>query len=130
MAYRLSGNDNIPLWGLRVRPKNASGKIRGLPFKGAECELYRYLDAEHHRTRFNNFFLVERWAPEAALRQKAEELLRTLRPSKGETLYLIIDDSKKAKRGQAMDAIAKMKESHDRGLHPGASVCVCHPGLP
>ena len=72
--------------------------------------LYRYLEVEHHRTRFNNFFLVERWDPEAALRQKAQELLRALRPGKGETLYLIIDDSKKAKRGKAMDAIAKMKD--------------------
>jgi hypothetical protein len=25
------------------------------------ANLYRYLDAEHHRTRFNTFFLVERW---------------------------------------------------------------------
>jgi SRSO17 transposase len=72
--------------------------------------LYRYLEVEHHRTRFNNFFLVERWDPEAALRQKAQELLRALRPSKGETIYLIIDDSKKAKRGKAMDAITKMKD--------------------
>jgi hypothetical protein len=72
--------------------------------------LYRYLEVEHHRTRFNNFFLVERWDPEAALRQKALDLLRALRPSKGETIYLIIDDSKQAKRGKAMDAIAKMKD--------------------
>jgi SRSO17 transposase len=74
------------------------------------ANLYRYLDAVHHRTRFNNFFLVERWDPEVALRQKAQELLRALRPGKGETIYLIIDDSKKAKRGKAMDAIAKMKD--------------------
>jgi DDE superfamily endonuclease len=37
-------------------------------------------------------------------------LLRVLHPGKGETIYLIIDDSKTAKRGQAMDAIAKMKD--------------------
>jgi SRSO17 transposase len=72
--------------------------------------LYRYLNAEHHRTRFNNFFLVERWEPEAALRQKAQELLRALRPGRGETRYLVIDDSKKAKRGKRMDAVAKMKD--------------------
>jgi hypothetical protein len=72
--------------------------------------LYRHLDAEHHRTRFNNFFLVERWDPEAALRQKAQELLHALRPAKGETIYVIIDDSKKAKRGKAMEAVAKMKD--------------------
>ncbi len=37
------------------------------------ANLYRYLDAPHHRTRFNNFFLVQRWDPEAALRQKARD---------------------------------------------------------
>ena len=74
------------------------------------ANLYRYLEAEHHRTRFNNFFLVERWDPEAALRQQAQAWLRALRPAKGETLYLLIDDSKKAKRGTAMDAVAKMKD--------------------
>jgi SRSO17 transposase len=74
------------------------------------ANLYRYLDAPFHRTRFNNFFLVERWDPEAALRQKAQELLRALHPQRGETLYLLIDDSKKAKRGKVMDAVAKMKD--------------------
>jgi SRSO17 transposase len=85
------------------------------------ANLYRYLDAEHHRTRFNNFFLVERWDPEAALRQKAQEMLRALRPAKGETIYLIIDDSKTAKRGTAMEAVAKMKDpttdAYIRGHH-------------
>ena len=74
------------------------------------ANVHRYLEATPHRTRFNNFFLVERWDPEAALRQKAQELLRSLRPGKGETIYLIIDDSKKAKRGKAMAAVAKMKD--------------------
>jgi DDE superfamily endonuclease len=74
------------------------------------ANVHRYLEAAPHRTRFNNFFLVERWDPEAALRQKAQELLRSLRPGKGETLYLVIDDSKKAKRGKVMDAVAKMKD--------------------
>lgn len=72
--------------------------------------LYRYLDAQHHRTRFNNFFLVQRWDPEAALQQKAQELLRALAPQRGDTVYLILDDSKKAKRGKHMDAVAKMKD--------------------
>lgn len=74
------------------------------------ANLSRYLEAEHHRTRFNNFFLVERWDPEAALRQKAQELLRALHPQPGDTVYLLLDDSKKAKRGKAMDAVAKMKD--------------------
>jgi SRSO17 transposase len=74
------------------------------------ANLYRYVDAVHHRTRFNNFFLVQRWDPEATLRQKARELLLALHPQPGETLYLVIDDSKKAKRGKCMDAVSKMKD--------------------
>jgi hypothetical protein len=74
------------------------------------ANVYRYVDAVHHRTRFNNFFLVERWDPEAALRQLAQASLRGLHPDKGDTIYLILDDSKTAKRGQAMEAIAKMKD--------------------
>lgn len=74
------------------------------------ANLCRYLDTQHHRTRFNNFFLVQRWDPEAALPQKAQELLRALAPQPGDTVYLILDDSKHAIRGQQMDAIAKMKD--------------------
>jgi DDE superfamily endonuclease len=78
------------------------------------ANLYRYLDVAHHRTRFNNFFLVERWDPAGALCQKAYELLLTLQPQPGDTVYLIIDDSKKAKCGSQMEAVAKMK---DPGIH-------------
>jgi DDE superfamily endonuclease len=74
------------------------------------ANVYRYLEAVHHRTRFNNFFLVERWDPETALHPLAQALLRGLHPGKRETISLIIDDSKTAKRGQAMDASAKMKD--------------------
>jgi SRSO17 transposase len=92
------------------------------------ANLYRYLDAEHHRSRFNNFFLVERWDPEAALRQKARELLRTLHPQPGEIVYLILDDSKIAKRGTVMEAIAKMKASttdaYIRGHHYVCAILV------
>ena len=48
------------------------------------ANVYRYLEASSHRTRFNNFFLVARWDPEAALRQTAQELLRSLHLQPGE----------------------------------------------
>jgi hypothetical protein len=73
------------------------------------ANLYRSSDAPHHRTRFHNFSLVARWEPAAALRQKAHELLRALRPRQGETLYLVIDASKKAQRGRSMAAGATLK---------------------
>ncbi len=54
--------------------------------------------------------LVERWAPEAALRQKAQELLHSLAPRPGATVDLIIDDSKTGQRGQPMEAVTHMKD--------------------
>ncbi len=50
------------------------------------ANLYRDLDAQHHRPRVNNFSLVQRWAPAAALRQKAQESLRALAPGPGDTV--------------------------------------------
>jgi hypothetical protein len=69
--------------------------------------LYRYLDPEMfpHRTRFNNFLHVGRWNPEKTLAKKALEILNMLSPTKGENMYLILDDSKKPKRGSKMDAV-------------------------
>jgi hypothetical protein len=75
------------------------------------ANLDRYLDAPYHWSRFNNFFLVTRWDPEAALRQKARELIQALHQQPGETVYLVIDDSKKAERGTAMDAVAKTRDT-------------------
>jgi SRSO17 transposase len=48
---------------------------------------------------------VARWQPEKALAQKAYGLLTSLKLKKGETIYLILDDSKKGKRGKKMDAL-------------------------
>lgn len=74
--------------------------------------LYSYLDSRNHthRTRFNNFFLVGHWDPEEALRFKAYELLRALDPQPGEIIELIIDDSKKAKRGKNMEAVSYLRD--------------------
>ena len=69
--------------------------------------LYRYLDESRfpHRTRYNNFMNKARWEPEKLLANKAYKLLETLKLKKGETIYLILDDSKKNKRGKEMDAV-------------------------
>jgi hypothetical protein len=45
----------------------------------------RYLEAQHHRTRFNNVCLVRRWDPEVALPQKAQERFRARAPPPGDT---------------------------------------------
>jgi len=69
--------------------------------------LYRQLDprGHRHRTRFNNFLHVARWDPESALQGKAYALLAILGPRAGEVIELVIDDSKKGKRGKKMEAV-------------------------
>ena len=69
--------------------------------------LHKYLDDKRfpHRTRYNNFMNIARWNPEQALARKAYDILKSLKLTKGETVYLTIDDSKKDKRGKNMDAV-------------------------
>ena len=69
--------------------------------------LHNYLDNKRftNRTRYNNFMNVARWNPEITLAKKAYELLSSLKLKVGETIYLILDDSKKNKRGKVMDAL-------------------------
>jgi hypothetical protein len=76
------------------------------------CSLYRYLDEtdQPHRSRFNNFLNLTRWQPAVVLALKAQELLAALSPQPGETVELILDDSKKRKRGKAMQAVCWMKD--------------------
>jgi len=76
------------------------------------CSLYRYLDEtdQPHRSRFNNFLNLTRWQPTVVLALKAQELLAALSPQPGETVELILDDSKKRKRGKAMQAVCWMKD--------------------
>jgi hypothetical protein len=73
------------------------------------AHLCRYLEAPCHRTCFKNFFVVERWDPEAALRQQAQPLLRARHPRREATLSWLLDASEQAKPGKVMDAVAKLQ---------------------
>jgi hypothetical protein len=79
------------------------------------AKLYRDLEATPHRTRCNNFLLVARWDPAAALRQKAPARRRALHLGTGETIDVVMDDAKQATRGKAMEAVAKMKDPMTAG---------------
>jgi hypothetical protein len=74
--------------------------------------LYRHLDEPnwHHRSRFNNFLNLLRWPAPQALQMKASELITHLAPKPGDTLLLILDDSKKQKRGKHMQAVGWIKD--------------------
>ncbi|MDY6935935.1 MAG: hypothetical protein SVZ03_17165 [Spirochaetota bacterium] len=69
--------------------------------------LCNYLDNSNfsHLTRFSNCVNVARWNPKAVLAHKAYDLLRSLKLTKKDTIYLTLDDSKKWKRGKKMDTL-------------------------
>lgn len=76
-----------------------------------------------------------RWEPEKLLANKAYELLKSLKLEKKETIYLIIDDSKKNKRGKDMDAVGWVHDPlSGKSIwgHQGSDICsrhhysVCH----
>ncbi|RLC70216.1 MAG: hypothetical protein DRI26_07580, partial [Chloroflexi bacterium] len=58
------------------------------------ANLYRFIDAQHHRTRFNNFFHFFRVDLSELLRLKAVQLLEMAEFLGEKTVYLIIDDTK------------------------------------
>jgi len=76
--------------------------------------LVRHLDANHHRSRYNNFLHVARWDPEDLLHSAAFRLLQDLAPSKDRTIYLTIDDTVIPKRGKKMEAVGWL---HDGSRH-------------
>jgi len=69
--------------------------------------LYRWLDpsCQPHRSRFNNFLNTHRWKPAAVLQLKAHEMLAVLGLKAGDCVEMPLDDSKKHKRGQAMQGV-------------------------
>jgi len=74
--------------------------------------LYGHLDSRHqpHRSRFNNFLNLTRWNCQVVLQIKAYELLSSLNLRKGDCLEFILDDSKKQKRGKAMEAVTWIRD--------------------
>lgn len=72
------------------------------------ASLYRHLDRRRqpHRSRFNNFLRVGRCDYAVLLQLKAHQLLALLNPQKGDVIELILDDSKKQKRGKKMEAVS------------------------
>jgi hypothetical protein len=72
------------------------------------ANLCRHLDGRGrpHRSRYNNFLNLNRWEPAVVLRMKASDLVDALSPRPGDDLAILIDDSKKGKRGRDMEAVS------------------------
>lgn len=78
---------------------SASAKLR---------PLAQHSSAGRHRTCVGRFLAVSEWDERAALRCQSADVLRRLRLKRGDSIELIIDDTRIAKRGRKMDDLSRM----------------------
>jgi SRSO17 transposase len=69
--------------------------------------LHRARTGGRHRTSLGRFLGCD-WPAQDLLQRQAQRLLRALRPRPGETLSLLIDDTRIAKRGRKMAHLSKI----------------------
>ena len=60
-----------------------------------------------HRTSCGNFLRSD-WESVSVMQARAIKTLRWMKPGKQEAIYLIIDDTRKEKRGRKMEAVSKI----------------------
>ena len=71
-----------------------------------------------HRTRLGRFLRSGPWDAAAFLREQALTILRSMKPRPGETIELLIDDTRVAKRGRQMACLKKIWDTtHQRFVH-------------
>ena len=61
-----------------------------------------------HRTRRGAFLSRSDWDAPALIRQATDHLLSSMKPQAGETVCLLLDDTRIAKRGSKMDRLSKI----------------------
>lgn len=70
--------------------------------------LARVIPDLHHRTSHGHFLTHADWDAPAVLEAAGKHLLTRMRPRKREEIYLLIDDTRIAKRGRRMFAVTKI----------------------
>ena len=88
--------------------------------------------AAGHRTRHGAFCAHSHWNAPALLQEGAMGLLSGMKPRPGETVYLILDDNRIAKRGRKMDGISKIWDHKQQRFVHGHIVltcCICFRGV-
>jgi SRSO17 transposase len=89
--------------------------------------LRESLHKRERRTRqaISHFLTQAEWDAPEVLRQTALDTLRQLGWKPGETLYAIIDDTQKRKRGKRMDAVCKLFLHAEKVYAKGHTIAGC-----
>lgn len=72
------------------------------------CHLTAALPDHAHRTSCGAFLARSDWDAAGLLGTQVHSLLRRMKPRRGETIYLIIDDTRIPKRGKKMFGVSKI----------------------
>jgi SRSO17 transposase len=74
--------------------------------RNAVLHLASCAPAHGHRTSLGRFLTVAPWNGTDLLNQQVQRMLKWMKPRRGETIHLIIDDTRIAKRARKMHAVA------------------------
>ena len=94
--------------------------------------LSNLASAAGHRTRHASFCSHSRWDAPALLAEASMNLLAGMKPRPGETLYLILDDNRIAKRGRKMDYLSKIWDHKQQRFvrgHIALVAAICFRGV-
>src|SRR5271170_6850075 len=94
--------------------------------------LSRLLPFSTHRTRHGAFFNSPGWCGSDVLNRAVAGLMRKLKPRPGETIELILDDHRIAKRGRKMDRLSKIWDHKEQKFVHGHIVlfaAICFRGV-
>lgn len=75
------------------------------PGRRTVLNLATHIPQYGHRTSLGRFLTTAPWDGPALMDQQVQRLLASMKPRRGETIHLLIDDSRIAKRGRQMYAV-------------------------
>ena len=78
------------------------------PRKAKLLHLTNVFPSQGHRTSHGAFLSRAEWEPVSLLTAQVARILAQMKPRAGETIYLLIDDTRIVKRGRKMEGVAKL----------------------
>jgi SRSO17 transposase len=87
--------------------------------------LANVVPASGHRTRHGAFLAHGDWDAPALVEQTTHSLLKAMKPKAGEVVYLILDDTRIAKRARKMDHVSKIWDHKQQKFVRGHMVLAC-----
>ena len=109
---QLSRPQRVHLWRLVLAIATTSGAAK-------LSRLAAMVKDGRHRTRLGGFLRDSDWDASAMLAERAMATLRWMKPRRGETIELLIDDTRVVKRGKQMDCLQKIWDHKHKGYARG-----------